>query len=75
MFGEKARVPDRIEMLMATPPEGEPVSKPRIAGTIVNRMMVSIFASAANAVNISEIPAASMVFLSRNAPYAAAVMP
>ena len=61
-------MPTRIETLMATPPEGEPVRNPRTAGTTVNSMIMSKLPVAKRFPKIPEIPALSIVFLSRNAP-------
>ena len=68
-----ATVSARIETLSATAPEGEPIRKPRIAGTIESSIIPSIFAFARVLPRISEAPDATVTFRSSRAPKAASV--
>jgi len=62
------RIPTKIEILILTPPEGEPVRNPRTAGITVNNRMMSTLSFVTKAWKISGIPVATVIFLNKNAP-------
>ena len=71
--GMNTTVSARIGTLSATAAEGEPMRKPRAAGTTESSMIASMFVFASALPRISEAPDATVTFLRSMAPKAAKV--